>query len=62
MNKLELIEQLNKIHKASKDWRDADITDLSPDEGHEIADRLLLKYINDEEITKAFLQIERWYA
>lgn len=29
---------------------------------HASADDLLLKFINDEEITAAFENIERWYA
>jgi hypothetical protein len=32
-----------------------------PDEGHQQADIALLKYINDPDITTAFLEIERWY-
>lgn len=35
----------------------------SPGEGNHIeADSLLLKYINDPEITKAFDAISKWYA
>jgi hypothetical protein len=32
------------------------------EEAHVEADGLLLEYINDAEITKAFQQIEKWYA
>lgn len=32
------------------------------DKDHISADNLLLEYIDDEEITKAFLNIERWYS
>lgn len=29
---------------------------------HSNADRILLEYINDEEVTKAFHDIDKWYA
>jgi hypothetical protein len=32
------------------------------EQAHVLADRLLLEYINDTEITKAFQIIEKWYA
>jgi hypothetical protein len=49
MTKFELLEALN-------DYRND-----RPDYGHEQADMALLKYINDPDITTAFLEIERWY-
>lgn len=33
-----------------------------PEADHVKADRLLLEYIGDEEITAAFEKIEKWYA
>jgi hypothetical protein len=33
-----------------------------PETGHVEADNLLLELIDDEEITKAFKSIRRWYA
>jgi len=41
------------------------LTDLKtgdPEEHHHTADMLLLAYIGDEEITKRYLELERWYA
>ena len=32
------------------------------DDNHIKADELLLKYINDEMVTKAFNDIEKWYS
>lgn len=31
-------------------------------DGHEAADALLLEYINDSEVTKAFKSIDKWYS
>jgi hypothetical protein len=33
-----------------------------PEGGHAEADRLLLRFIGDDEITEAFEAIEKWYA
>ena len=33
-----------------------------PEGDHKDADRALLKYINDPEITKAFNDIKKWYC
>lgn len=52
MTKAELIEQLKLL---SIDQQD-------PSEDHELADKLLLDYINDSGVTEAFESIERWYA
>ena len=30
--------------------------------GHQSADRVLLNYINDPEVTKAFNDVEKWYC
>ncbi len=34
----------------------------NPEYSHEVADDLLLEYINDPEIAEAFLELERWYS
>ena len=36
--------------------------DPDPEEGHFSGDMLLLEYLEDREIEKAFLMITRWYA
>ena len=33
-----------------------------PESAHSQADRLLLAYINDTEVTEAFNGIDKWYA
>lgn len=33
-----------------------------PEEGHISADELLLEFIDDERVTKAFDMIKKWYA
>lgn len=33
-----------------------------PEHAHAEADKLLLEFINDEEITEAFNNLELWYA
>ena len=33
-----------------------------PEKSHKRADELLLRYINDEEITEAFENLIRWYS
>lgn len=48
----ELLEELRKLHGADQDHEGAHIR----------ADDLLLDYINDDEITKAFDEIVKWYA
>jgi hypothetical protein len=55
MTKEELIAELNKIY----DGQDSN-TDVEVD--HMNADELLLKYINDDEVSDAFNAIYKWYA
>lgn len=40
----------------------ANLENIEPKDGHYEADILLLDYINDEEITEAFQNLERWYG
>lgn len=49
--KEKLIERLIEIRKK-----------YDPEYGHQEADDLLLGYINDDDISQAFNDIEKWYA
>ncbi len=49
--KQELLEALAKCQK-----------NLDAEERHIVADELLLDYIDDEEIARAFCAINKWYA
>ena len=53
MTKKELIEQLKELVESS--WSNAE-------NAHAAADKLLLEFVNDSEITEAFEQIEKYYA
>lgn len=53
MTKEELIEELKSLIEAS--WSDAE-------NAHSKADELLLRFIDDEEVSEAFNGIERYYA
>ena len=61
ITKKQLIKDLTKLAELSINWKDEVKPYISPEEAHYNADLLLLNYINDEEITKAFENIERWY-
>lgn len=50
MTKEELIEKLSELNGED------------PELDHIQADNLLLEYINDVEISKAFTKIDKWYA
>ena len=52
MTKEELITKLKTIKDNNSDI----------EIGHQKADWLLLEYINDEDITFAFNDLEKWYA
>ena len=54
MTKKELLAKLQKI-KQEEYERGADCT-------HEDADELLIEYINDENIKKAFKTLTKWYS
>ncbi len=51
MDKQTLIIQLGR-QKANSDLENA----------HMIADQLLLEFIDDEEVSQAFFDIDKWYA
>lgn len=50
LTKEELIEKLKVLE--SRD----------PEDAHREADRLLIEYINDEDIEQAFFEVPKWYA
>lgn len=50
MSKEELLEELREASEYEDEF------------AHMRADELLLRYIDDEEITKAFKAIKKWYA
>lgn len=51
ISKSDLIEQLKELH-------DTD----DPESAHYEAEQLLLAFIDDEEVTKAFGAVPKWYA
>lgn len=53
MTKEELIEKLKELKQRNE--REAEGTHIE-------ADELLLKFINDPDVSKAFEDLERWYA
>ena len=54
MTKQELIEKLKEVADR--------YNDRNQELGHSKADDLLIKYINDPEITEAFNAVHEWYA
>lgn len=56
MTKEKLLERLQSISEAQYSGR------WDGEQDHIDADKLLLEYINDSEITKAFNHIHKWYA
>lgn len=55
MTKQELIKALKNIKKEQNKFADEECDHIK-------ADELLLQYINDENVTKAFESINKWYA
>jgi len=51
MDKKELIRNLNKLRKGN-----------DVEHSHGEADRLLIEYINDEDIKKAYEKIQKYYG
>ena len=52
LNKLRLLEFLIELNRLNFD----------EEEAHVLADKALLKFINDPEVTEAFEDINKWYA
>ncbi len=61
MTKEQLVKQLQKLARQVKGW-EWNKEGESPESAHVSADRALLDYIEDEEVTKAFDSIDKWYA
>lgn len=59
MTKQELIEELENISK--KQNVDGEQY-LDEEMAHFLADKFLLKYISDNDITKCFENIKKWYS
>jgi len=51
MTKVELIKKLKALQ-----------IDTDPESAHSEADDLLLEYINDQDISKEFNDIHKWYS
>jgi len=51
MTKVELIKKLKELQ-----------IDAEPENAHFDADNLLLEYINDQDISKEFNNIHKWYS
>lgn len=63
MKRDELLEKLNELIDKSAIYASEPFKlDGDPDDWHREADSLLLKYINDKEISETFFKIERWYS
>ncbi|HEY4508256.1 MAG TPA: hypothetical protein VJJ55_01215 [Candidatus Paceibacterota bacterium] len=61
MTKEELIKRLRELAESAKGW-EWDKDGESPEGAHVKADSALLAYIGDDEVTKAFNSIHKWYA
>lgn len=61
MTKERLIKRLQELAKDAKEW-ELDKGGGSPESAHVNADSALLGYIGDKEVTKAFNNIDKWYA
>ncbi len=59
----ELLEKLEKLNINSQIYEVKPfMIEGDPERWHEEADKLLLEYIGDSEITDLFEKIEKWYA
>ncbi len=55
MDRRELIERLRALQPQEGKCVDVEMA-------HEEADRLLVEYLNDDELAKEFWKVPRWYA
>ena len=55
MSKEELIKKLRELARRSNNGGDPEVI-------HPEADELLIEYIGDEKVKKAFDRIKKWYA
>ena len=61
MTKAQLIKRLQELAKSAEGW-EWDKEGESPEGAHVKADRALLAFIGDKEVTSAFDGIYKWYA
>lgn len=57
-----MAKRMTKAELAAKLREIADLASGDPETAHSLADKLLLDYIGDDEVTAAFWSIEKWYA
>lgn len=63
MNKHDLLTKLNELIEKSEAYATQFRSgEGDPSDWHMEADALLLEYINDDDISKAFIDIEKWYS
>ncbi len=63
MDKEELINKLKELVNEKEDEKNGDTYWTEDSEkDHIIADELLLRYINDKDVTKYYDRIGKWYA
>jgi hypothetical protein len=63
MKRDQLIKILKELVAKSKIYEETPFkVDGDPSDWHELADKSILEYINDKEISELFYEIERWYA
>ena len=61
LTKAQLVKKLKELAKSVEGW-EWDKEWESPETAHVKADLALLAFIGDEEVTKAFHSIHKWYA
>lgn len=58
----ELVEKLTSLEKQPEyQWHHSGMTGIDHAQIHRDADNLLLEFIDSEEVTEAFENLERWY-
>ncbi|MDP3996486.1 MAG: hypothetical protein Q8P86_02220 [bacterium] len=62
MTTKQLVKRLRELAGSTVGWSEPDYEGESPESAHVKADRTLLEYIGDKEVTKAFDNIDKWYA
>ncbi|MBI2623082.1 MAG: hypothetical protein HYW65_00690 [Candidatus Liptonbacteria bacterium] len=62
VTKEQLIERLQELAGSTEGWSEQNHKGESPESAHVKADRALLEYIGDEEVTKVFDSVDKWYA
>jgi len=62
MNKARKLEELKETLRAIKAREDDPNRTTDAEDNHRDADHALLKYIDSDEVTDLFEDIEKWYA